>query len=447
MSKRYFGTDGIRGRVGEQPMSPDFVMRLGAAAGRVFAAEGRGKVLIGKDTRISGYMFESALEAGLAASGVDVRLLGPMPTPGVAYLTKTFRASAGVVISASHNPFHDNGVKFFDGNGGKLPDAVEAAIEAALEAPLQVVDVASLGKARRVSDAQGRYIEFCKATLDAGLSLRGLRVALDCAHGATYHVAPAVLTELGAEVVTMGVTPDGFNINDGCGSTAPARLQALVREARADVGIALDGDGDRVILVDDTGQVVNGDGILFVVATAAAARERLRGPVVGTVMSNLGLEQALAAAGIGFERAPVGDRHVLERLHQRGGVLGGEPSGHVICLDRTSTGDGIIAALQVLAVMMESGRSLRQLVAPLRHFPQIIENVAASREALGHRDVTAAVVAARSALGESGRVLLRLSGTEPVVRIMLEGADEPLIQHHAREIVAALTQAVTPRLR
>ncbi len=447
MSRRYFGTDGIRGRVGEQPMSPDFVMRLGAAAGRVFAAEGRGKVLIGKDTRISGYMFESALEAGLAASGVDVRLLGPMPTPGVAYLTKTFRASAGVVISASHNPFHDNGVKFFGGDGGKLPDAVELAIETALEAPLQVVDVASLGKARRVSDAQGRYIEFCKSALDAGLSLRGLRVALDCAHGATYHVAPAVLTELGAEVVAMGVAPDGFNINDGCGSTAPAQLQALVREARADVGIALDGDGDRVILVDDTGQLVNGDGILFVIATAAAARERLRGPVVGTVMSNLGLEQALAAAGIGFERAPVGDRHVLERLHQCDGVLGGEPSGHVICLDRTSTGDGIIAALQVLAVMMETGRSLRQLAAPLRHFPQIIENVAASREALGHRDVTAAVAAARSALGQSGRVLLRPSGTEPVVRIMLEGADEPLIQHHAREIVAAVTCAVTPRLR
>ncbi len=447
MSRRYFGTDGIRGRVGEQPMSPDFVMRLGAAAGRVFAAEGRGKVLIGKDTRISGYMFESALEAGLAASGVDVRLLGPMPTPGVAYLTKTFRASAGVVISASHNPFHDNGVKFFGGDGGKLPDAVELAIETALEAPLQVVDVASLGKARRVSDAQGRYIEFCKSALDAGLSLRGLRVALDCAHGATYHVAPAVLTELGAEVVAMGVAPDGFNINDGCGSTAPAQLQALVREARADVGIALDGDGDRVILVDDTGQLVNGDGILFVIATAAAARERLRGPVVGTVMSNLGLEQALAAAGIGFERAPVGDRHVLERLHQCDGVLGGEPSGHVICLDRTSTGDGIIAALQVLAVMMETGRSLHQLAAPLRHFPQIIENVAASREALGHRDVTAAVAAARSALGQSGRVLLRPSGTEPVVRIMLEGADEPLIQHHAREIVAAVTCAVTPRLR
>lgn len=436
--RRYFGTDGIRGRVGELPMTPEFILRLGMAAGRVLDPEGRGRVLIGKDTRISGYMFESALEAGFSAAGVGVRLLGPMPTPAVAYLTKTFRASAGVVISASHNPFHDNGIKFFSPTGDKLSDGIEAAIEDALDGPLGMVDSARLGKVSRITDAAGRYIEFCKSTLNAGVSLKGMRIAVDCAHGATYHIAPDVLTELGATVIASGVAPDGLNINDGCGSMDPASLQRLVRESGADLGVALDGDGDRVLLVDGDGAVVDGDQILYVLALEFLRAGRLRGPIVGTMMSNLGLERALAAHGVGFERAAVGDRHVMELLRRESGVLGGEPSGHIICLDRTMTGDGIVAALQVLGVMAATGRSLSDLVAGMSRYPQELINVAApaARMVEDHPRLQQAVAEARAALGVEGRILLRPSGTEPLLRVMVEGADADLVRLHASRLAA-----------
>lgn len=436
--RRYFGTDGIRGRVGELPMTPEFILRLGMAAGRVLDPEGRGRVLIGKDTRISGYMFESALEAGFSAAGVGVRLLGPMPTPAVAYLTKTFRASAGVVISASHNPFHDNGIKFFSPTGDKLSDGIEAAIEDALEGPLGMVDSARLGKVSRITDAAGRYIEFCKSTLNAGVSLKGMRIAVDCAHGATYHIAPDVLTELGATVIASGVAPDGLNINDGCGSMDPASLQRLVRERGADLGVALDGDGDRVLLVDGDGAVIDGDQILYVLALEFLRAGRLRGPIVGTMMSNLGLERALAAHGVGFERAAVGDRHVMELLRRESGVLGGEPSGHIICLDRTMTGDGIVAALQVLGVMAATGRGLSDLVAGMSRYPQELINVAApaARMVEDHPRLQQAVAEARAALGVEGRILLRPSGTEPLLRVMVEGADADLVRLHASRLAA-----------
>lgn len=442
MSKRFFGTDGIRGRVGEAPMTPEFVLRLGYAAGRVFAAEGTSTVLIGKDTRLSCYMYESALQAGFCAAGVNVRLLGPMPTPGVAYLTKTFRASAGVVISASHNPYHDNGVKFFSPSGSKLADATEDAIEALLETPVNDLDAARLGRVSRINDAQGRYVEFCKGAVGSRISLTGLRIALDCANGATYHIAPHVLGELGAEVIPMGVEPDGLNINRDCGSTAPAALAKLVVKSRADLGIALDGDGDRVVLVDRHGRVLDGDKLLYIIACDRQRNGALHGPVVGTQMSNLGLEQALVARDIGFERARVGDRHVLEMLERLGGTIGGESSGHLLCLDRSSTGDGIISALQVLAVMVATGEDLDRLTDELEMLPQVMINVPLNgSEVMAHEGVRQTVTEVESALGARGRVLLRPSGTEPLIRVMVEGPDEQVVRGHAEHIAEAVRAA------
>lgn len=440
MTRKYFGTDGVRGRVGEPPITPEFVLKLGWAAGRVLANGHRGKVLIGKDTRISGYLLESALEAGLSAAGMDIRLLGPLPTPAIAYLTRTLHADAGIVISASHNPYYDNGIKFFSGRGAKLPDEVEKAIEAMMDEPLQTLDSAHLGKAERIADARGRYIEFCKSTFPGRGDLAGLRLVVDCAHGATYQVAPAVFRELGAEVEAIGVEPDGFNINEGCGSTDPERLAAAVRERGADAGIALDGDGDRVIMVDHTGEHVDGDELLYIIAQGD---ERPEG-VVGTLMSNLGLEQALGRDGIAFERAAVGDRYVLERLQARGWRLGGESSGHILCLDRTTTGDGIVSALQVLGAMVATGRPLRELKRRMSKYPQTLINVRLERPGDPTRlaAVQAAVQDVERALGEHGRVLLRPSGTEPVVRVMVEGADADHIEALARQLAAAVADAV-----
>ena len=361
MTRRYFGTDGVRGRVGIEPVTPAFIMRLGWAAGRVLANGGNNTVLIGKDTRISGYMFESALEAGLSAAGVNIRLLGPMPTPAIAYLTRTFHANAGIVISASHNPFYDNGIKFFSADGTKLPDEVELAIEAELDKPMTTVDSAKLGKASRVVDASGRYIEFCKSTIPLSMNFKGMRLVIDCAHGATYHVAPSVFAELGAEVITIGAEPDGLNINEGFGSTKPQALQAAVLANQADVGIALDGDGDRLIMVDANGELVDGDQILYIIAVSRLHEGTLNSTVVGTVMSNLGLEHALNEKGIDFKRTGVGDRYVMDMLRQGGWAIGGESSGHIICLDRTTTGDGTVAALQVLGAMQSTGKSLAQI--------------------------------------------------------------------------------------
>lgn len=441
MARKHFGTDGIRGRVGSAPMSADFVLMLGRAAGRVLAPSGGGLVLIGKDTRISGYMFESALEAGFAAAGVGVRLLGPMPTPAIAYLTRAFRADAGVVISASHNPFQDNGIKFFSSVGKKLPDAIEIAIETELEQPFTTVESAALGKAERIDDAAGRYIEFCKSTVPFGLNLKGMRVALDCANGAAYHVAPAVFAELGATVFPMGVAPNGLNINDGCGSTAPRALQDTVIANDCDVGVALDGDGDRLVMVDRRGELVDGDELTFIIACARQDAGELVGPVVGTLMSNLGLAEALAQRGIAFERAQIGDRHVLALLEARGGTIGGESSGHIICLDRTTTGDGIVAALQVLARIAASGRNLGELRGGMRRRPQRLINVRTERAVdLGDATVVAAVSMVERELGDAGRVLLRASGTEPVVRVMVEGHDEIDVGEHAERIAAAVRQ-------
>lgn len=443
---RYFGTDGIRGRVGEAPITPEFVLKLGWAAGRVLAGgTGRGKVVIGKDTRISGYMFESALEAGFSAAGLDILLLGPMPTPAIAYLTRTLRANAGIVISASHNPFHDNGIKFFSAEGTKLPDEVEAAIEDELERPMTMVDSAELGKAERVVDAAGRYIEFCKSTFPAGLLLRGLRIVVDCANGATYHVAPNVFRELGAEVIKLGSQPDGLNINKGCGSTHPEALREAVLERRADVGVALDGDGDRVIMVDHRGEVVDGDELLFVIARERHAVNPLDG-VVGTLMSNLGLELALQAQGIGFERAAVGDRYVMERLLSRGWRLGGESSGHIICLERTTTGDGIVAALQVLGAMVRADQTLYDLKRGMTKYPQTMINVRLeSPYEPGMPGVEAAVAAVEAELAGNGRVLLRPSGTEPVVRVMVEGRDGTQVERLAGQLADAVADALCQR--
>jgi len=436
--RKYFGTDGIRGMVGEPPITPDFVMKLGWAAGRVLGARapGRQKVLIGKDTRVSGYMFESALEAGLSAAGIDIHLLGPMPTPGIAYLTRTFHAQAGIVISASHNPFDDNGIKFFSHEGTKLPDEIELEIEAELDQPLRTVASRDLGKARRVNDAAGRYIEFCKSTVRAGINLEGLRIVVDCAHGATYHVAPAVFAELGATVTTMGNSPDGFNINDACGATEPAALCAAVLAQGADVGIALDGDGDRLIMVDARGEVVDGDELTFIIARRRQNLGALRGAVVGTQMSNLGLEQAIRTLGLGFERAKVGDRYILERLREGNWTLGGESSGHIICLDLTTTGDGIISALQVLEAMVSGGMGLHELKSGMRKFPQCLVNVRMEKKIdVGALPaVQSAVRAAETRLAGNGRVLLRPSGTEPVVRVMVEGQDGGLVQSLAEEL-------------
>lgn len=448
MGRTYFGTDGIRGRVGEPPITAEFVLKLGWAAGRVFSRRGNGgKVLIGKDTRISGYMFESALEAGLSAAGVDIHLLGPMPTPAIAYLTRTFRADAGIVISASHNAYYDNGIKFFSSQGVKLPDEVEEEIEAEIEQPMITVDSAELGKAWRVKDAPGRYVEFCKGTIPSGMSLEGLRLVVDCANGATYHVSPAVFEELGAEVHAIGDEPDGLNINDQCGSTSPARLQAAVREHGADAGIALDGDGDRVIMVDHTGTLVDGDELLYVIASARHGGGDLRGPIVGTLMSNLGLEHALQDLGVPFLRARVGDRYVMEMLLANGGILGGEGSGHIICLDRTTTGDGTISALQVLAAMVESGRSLAELRGGMRKYPQCLVNVplAARIDLDAHPAVQRALREVEGALADRGRVLLRPSGTEPLVRVMVEGTDEVQVTGLAQRLAAAVQDAVGAR--
>jgi phosphoglucosamine mutase len=443
--RQYFGTDGIRGKVGVPPITPEFVLKLGWAIGRVLKnGSNSNKVLIGKDTRISGYMFESALQAGLSAAGMDIRLLGPMPTPAVAYLTRTFHAQAGIVISASHNPFQDNGIKFFSGNGTKLLDAVELAIEAELELPMQTVAPDRLGKAKRIDDAAGRYIEFCKSTVPYDISLKKLKIVVDCAHGATYHVAPSVFSELGAKIIPIGVEPDGLNINAECGSTQPQVLQKIVLSEQADLGIALDGDGDRVIMVDANGDIVDGDELLFVIAAARQQAQTLRGAVVGTVMSNLGLEQALTERGIGFIRAAVGDRHVMEMLQQSGGILGGESSGHIICLDRSTTGDGIITALQVLTVMIQSGLPLHALKARMQKCPQRMINVPVTQglKVMELKPVQEAVKEAEMQLADQGRVLLRPSGTEPLIRVMVEGNDlqqvETVVQQLA-EVVKTTT--------
>ena len=434
MIKNFFGTDGIRGRVGDEPITAEFMLKLGWASGKVFSKEGRGLILIGKDTRVSGYMFESALEAGLASAGVDVALLGPMPTPGIAYLTRTFNASAGIVISASHNAYYDNGVKFFSGAGAKLDDDVELAIESQLESVMKMVASDQIGKVSRINDAAGRYIEFCKSCFPSQFNLRGVKIALDCAHGATYHVAPNVLRELGASVIELGTEPDGFNINAEGGSTKPELLKKSVLAEGADLGIALDGDGDRVIMVDSTGEVVDGDELLFIIASAEHRSKRLNGGVVGTQMSNFGLEEALSEMKIPFVRVGVGDRHVLSELNKRKWVLGGESSGHIICLNVTTTGDGIISALQVLAAMLESDSSLEELKAGMTKYPQNMINVACRQKVdLGSQAAIAKAVArTEKKLGGCGRVLLRPSGTEPVVRVMVEGEDAAL--------VASLTQ-------
>jgi len=442
----YFGTDGIRGQVGRWPMTPDFVLKLGWAAGRVLARRERDTLLIGKDTRVSGYMMESALEAGLSAAGANILLLGPMPTPGIAYLTRTLRACAGIVISASHNPYEDNGVKFFDANGSKLPDDVEAAIERELEGELQVVDASQLGKAERVVDAAGRYIEFCKSTIPAPVHLHGLRLVVDCAHGATYHVAPEVFEELGADVVRMGAEPNGFNINDRCGATAPGALQQAVLAEGADLGIALDGDGDRLIMVDEQGEVVDGDELLFIMARAKQRDGSLRGGVVGTQMSNLGLEQAVNALDVPFKRVKVGDRYVLEALLRDDWLLGGESSGHIICRDRTTTGDGIVSALQVLYEVVRAETSLHALKQGMTKYPQTMVNVPVTGDADMREvpQVREAVNGAEASLGGYGRVLLRPSGTEPLLRVMVEGPDGARVQALAEEIAAAVSAASDP---
>jgi phosphoglucosamine mutase len=429
MTKKFFGTAGIRGRVGDAPITAEFMLKLGWASGKVFSKEGRGRILIGKDTRVSGYMFESALEAGLASAGLDVALLGPMPTPAIAYLTKTFSASAGIVISASHNAYQDNGVKFFSGAGAKLDDDVELAIESELESDMRMVASDKIGKVSRIDDAAGRYIEFCKSCFSSPSNLRGLKIALDCAHGATYHIAPNVFRELGASVVEMGTQPNGFNINAEGGSTKPELLQKLVIEEGADLGIAFDGDGDRVIMVDSAGEVVDGDELLFIIADAEHRSKRLRGGVVGTQMSNFGLEEALAERNIPFVRAAVGDRYVLAELGNRNWVLGGESSGHLLCLNVTTTGDGIISALQVLAAMLEFDSSLSELKAGMKKYPQHMINVACQKTVdLGTQSaVSKAIAQTEKQLGGRGRVLLRPSGTEPVVRVMVEGEDEAMV--------------------
>ncbi len=444
MSKKFFGTDGVRGRMGEEPITPQTVLKLGWAAGKVLArGKDQPKILIGKDTRVSGYLLESALEAGLSAAGVDIRLLGPMPTPAIAYLTRTARATAGIVISASHNPFDDNGIKFFSAEGTKLPDEVELEIERAMDEPLTTVESAHLGKAKRYPDAAGRYIEFCKSTFPHRLSLEGLKIVVDCANGAAYHVAPLVLSELGAQVVAIANDPDGFNINRDCGSTRPANLQRVVLAEKADLGIALDGDGDRVVLVDGRGEVVDGDQILYIIAEARRSNGRLRGGVVGTLMTNLGLEQALAARKVPFRRANVGDRYVMAELLQQGWEVGGETSGHIMCLDKATTGDGIVAALEVLAVVRQSGKPLAELKAGMQVFPQTMINVRMTRrfDIKTSAPVQSALKQVESELASNGRVVLRASGTEPVVRVMLEGRDPQQIQRLGQQLADTVKRA------
>ena len=444
MTRKYFGTDGIRGRVGDAKINPEFVLKLGWAVGMVLGGGAGGKVLIGKDTRISGYMFESALEAGLTAAGIHTRMLGPMPTPAVAYLTRTLHANAGIVISASHNPHYDNGIKFFSSDGSKLPDAIEQEIEAMLDQPISTVPSEQLGKVQRLEDARGRYIEFCKATIPSSMDFSGLKIVVDCAHGATYHIAPDILEEIGAEVIAIGDTPDGLNINDGFGATNTQQLQDTVLMQQADLGVALDGDGDRLMLVDAQGEVHDGDDVLYILAKARQREQALRGDVIGTVMSNLGLEIALRDLDIGLVRTQVGDRYILEALLAQDAVLGGEPSGHIICRDRTTTGDGMIAALQVLAELHTTGKTLRELCAGWQKFPQALINVPlGAMDAAGvmqAEDVQRAVSAVKQAMGDEGRVLLRPSGTEPLIRVMVEGRDKQQVFTHAEQIAAAVRQ-------
>lgn len=442
MSKKYFGTDGIRGRVGQYPMTADFVLKLGWALGKVTCPDG-GSVLIGKDTRISGYMLESALEAGLSAAGANVRLLGPMPTPAIAYLTRTFRANAGVVISASHNPFHDNGVKFFCNNGLKLGDEKEATLEAMLDEEFTTVDSSRLGKVERIDDAPGRYIEFCKSTIPTYVSLRKLKIVVDCANGAAYHIAPHVFSELGATVITIGNQPNGMNINMDCGSTHPEHLQKAVLEHQADLGIALDGDADRLIMVDHKGHVVDGDELLYVIAASKLKRNKLRGPVVGTLMSNLGLEQALQAQDVEFLRANVGDRYVMEMLLQHGGIIGGESSGHILCLDKATTGDGTVSALQVLHALHVLDQSLYDARRGMSKYPQTMINVPIKRrlDPSSSDSIQAAVTDVETRLNGKGRVLLRPSGTEPVIRVMVEGEDSQQIGAFAQELANCVQAA------
>lgn len=443
MARRYFGTDGIRGRVGEHPMTVDFALQLASAAARVLAPEG-GTVLIGKDTRVSGYLFESALEAGFVAAGVNVLLIGPLPTPGIAYMTRRFGCDLGVVISASHNPYDDNGIKFFDGSGAKLSDELEDQIEAELAHPPVTRASRDLGRATRVDRSRSDYQDFCAATLPPGVDLASLKIVVDCANGAAYKVGPRILADLGAEIVPIGCSPNGRNINDGCGSLAPELLQLTVPGVRAHVGLALDGDGDRLVMVDHAGTIVDGDQLLYVIARAQQEAGTLRGPVVGTVMSNLGLEVALRERGIAFQRAAVGDRNVLALLRQTGGILGGETSGHILCLDKTTTGDGLVSALTVLAVMKQTGRTLAELAGGMRKYPQVLLNVrtAARFDPEALPAVRAAVARIEQDLEGGGRVVLRASGTEPVIRVMVEGRDEHATRAAATELAQVVQAAV-----
>jgi len=444
MSRQFFGTDGIRGRVGNYPMTAETVLKLGWAAGKVLASKGNREVLIGKDTRISGYLFESALEAGLASAGINSRMLGPMPTPAIAYLTRTFRAAAGIVISASHNPYYDNGLKFFSTEGTKLPDSLELEIEAMMGEEMTTVDSSELGRATRVDDAGGRYIEFCKSTFPTGLLLTGMKVVVDSANGAAYDIANRVFEELGATVISVGAEPNGLNINKECGATAPDNLRAHVLLERADVGIALDGDGDRIIMVDHRGDIVDGDEILYVLAKARHDAGTMSGGVVGTLMTNLALEHALADMNIPFERANVGDRFVMEKLKEQEWLLGGENSGHVICLDRVTTGDAIVAALQVLAVMKETGETLARLRDNMQLYPQVLVNVPIKEKVSieDNADIQAAVKEAEDSLGDQGRILLRPSGTEPLIRVMVEGKSANDVERICQAVASRVGDAI-----
>ena len=439
-NRKYFGTDGVRGKVGTYPITPDFALKLGWAAGKVLASQGSRTVLIGKDTRISGYMLESALEAGLAAAGLTAAFTGPMPTPAVAYLTRTFRLEAGIVISASHNPYYDNGIKFFSSQGTKLPDDIEEAIEVMLDQPMDCVESADLGKASRISDAAGRYIEFCKSTFPAHLGLDGYKIVVDCANGATYHIAPNVLRELGAEVIEIGTNPNGININEKCGATDVKALQEKVLETKADVGLAYDGDGDRIMMVDHLGNKVDGDQILFIIAREALRSGQLKGGVVGTLMSNMSLEIALKMLGVPFVRANVGDRYVLEKMVEHGWTLGGENSGHIIIADKNTTGDGIIASLAVLSAMVQHRLSLNELASAVKLFPQVLINVrfAGGANPLESEAVKAVAADVEKRLEGKGRILLRKSGTEPLIRVMVECEDGALAKQCAEEIAEAV---------
>jgi len=444
MTRKYFGTDGIRGKVGEPPITADFLLKLGWAAGRVFANEGHDFVLVGKDTRISGYMFESALEAGLTAAGVDTRLLGPMPTPGIAYLTRTLRAQAGIVISASHNPYYDNGVKFFSVQGTKLPDEIEQQIEHYIDSPMTTVESSKLGKAKRLEDAAGRYIEFCKASVPTRLDFSGMKIVVDCAHGATYHIAPHVFSEVGAEVIAIGVEPNGLNINHECGATMPDKLAAAVLANQADIGIALDGDGDRLVMVDHKGNIVDGDELIYIIAKSRLDAGQMSGPVVGTLMTNLGMEHGLKRLGIDLLRAKVGDRYVMEMLNEHNGILGGENSGHIICLDKTTTGDGIISALQIMSEMQYSGKNLYELKSGMQKYPQILINIKSANKVNpnDNEEIQKAVRLVENKLSDKGRVLLRASGTEPLIRVMVEGEHEDDVKNYANQLADDVRKAI-----